>query len=113
MGRKRLKAGDVWCAAEHYLANFNSLSSFDAAASPSQVRDHVRMLSWLPPPAGFYKMNVDASVFKGGSQLGVGSIVRNSFDKLVVTAASVFLGGFEVDVAKALAVRNGLRLATS
>ncbi|KAL5758342.1 hypothetical protein ACOSP7_020953 [Xanthoceras sorbifolium] len=42
---------------------------FDVATNPRQVRDRVRVLFWLSPPTRMYKLNVDASVFKGGLQI--------------------------------------------
>ncbi|KAL5758479.1 hypothetical protein ACOSP7_021090 [Xanthoceras sorbifolium] len=60
-----------------------------------------RGLVWLPPPSGVFKLNVDASVFKGGRQVGTGSVVSRSDGSLVFAAAS------------ALAVLDGLSLATS
>ncbi|KAL5824915.1 hypothetical protein ACOSQ3_020978 [Xanthoceras sorbifolium] len=50
------------------------------------------VMSWLSPPLEIFKLNVDASVFKSGFQVGAGSIVRRSDDNLVLAAASVFRG---------------------
>ncbi|KAL5851918.1 hypothetical protein ACOSQ3_007036 [Xanthoceras sorbifolium] len=61
-----------------------------------------RGLFWLPPPSGVFKLNVDASVFKGGHQVGAGSVVRR-FDGSLVFAAATILHG----------VLDGLTLATS
>ncbi|KAL5781816.1 hypothetical protein ACOSP7_006845 [Xanthoceras sorbifolium] len=72
-----------------------------------------RGLFWLPPPSGVFKLNVDASVFKGGRQVGAGSVVRRFDGSLVFAAATIFYGGFAVDVAEALSVLDGLTLATS
>ncbi|KAL5844232.1 hypothetical protein ACOSQ3_010285 [Xanthoceras sorbifolium] len=72
-----------------------------------------RGLVWPPPPSGVFKLNVDTSVFKGGCQVGSGSVVRRSDGSLVFAATTVFHGGFAVNVAEALAVLDGLSLATS
>ncbi|KAL5759655.1 hypothetical protein ACOSQ2_018493 [Xanthoceras sorbifolium] len=69
--------------------------------------------SWLPPPPGVFKLNVDAAAIKDGKQICTGSVVRNANGELVLAAATVFRGGFGVDVAEALAILDGVNLATS
>ncbi|KAL5826554.1 hypothetical protein ACOSQ4_018351 [Xanthoceras sorbifolium] len=47
------------------------------------------------------------------SVICTGSVVRNANGELVLAAATVFRGGFGVDVAEALAILDGVNLATS
>ncbi|KAL5823443.1 hypothetical protein ACOSQ4_021343 [Xanthoceras sorbifolium] len=110
LGGKQLKSADVWSLASAFISDFSSACRSICVVT---LQSQGRGLVWLPPPSGVFKLNVNASVFKGGRQVGTGSVVSRSDGSLVSAAASVFHRGFAVNVAEALAVLDGLSLATS
>ncbi|KAK0602705.1 hypothetical protein LWI29_036111 [Acer saccharum] len=62
--------------AESYLVEFRSSSS--ALDISCQHGHSGKNELWSPPPPGLLKLNSDASVFPGGSSIGVGAVIRDS-----------------------------------
>ncbi|KAL5846637.1 hypothetical protein ACOSQ3_010161 [Xanthoceras sorbifolium] len=65
------------------------------------------------PPAGIFKLNVDATWNKSSGRFGLGIVVRQVRGDVVLAAALSFKGGTDMAVAEARAVLEGLVLAGS
>jgi len=63
---------------------------------------------WKTPPRGVLKVNVDASIGRGGKR-GIGVIVRNSRGEIRMAACKRIHAEWEVDTAEAYAVLYGLQ----
>ena len=60
--------------ARNYWAEVRAVKpSFGRPLKPKIPHKH-----WLPPPQGWYKVNVDAIVFKHQGQCGIGVVIRNN-----------------------------------
>lgn len=64
---------------------------------------------WQRPSGGSYKVNVDAAVFEHG-QIGCGGVVRDAMGDVMVACCGTMEGGYEADIAEALAARFVLQL---
>lgn len=67
---------------------------------------------WKPPTVGFLKLNTDAAV-RGESGCGLGGVVRDDMGAVVWGFAQRRDGVLSVDVAEALAVKEGVHLAAT
>ena len=66
--------------------------------------DPVPMATWQPPSQGFYKVNMDGTVFMNKKQAGVGVIIRDGDGEVIVALSKKWkcpLGAIEAE-AKAL-----------
>ena len=66
--------------------------------------DPVPMATWQPPSQGFYKVNMDGTVFTNRNQAGVGVIIRDGNGEVIVALSKKWkcpLGAIEAE-AKAL-----------
>ena len=60
--------------ARNYWAEVRAVKpSFGRPSKPKITHTH-----WLPPPQGWYKVNVDVAVFKDQGQCGIGVVIRNN-----------------------------------
>ncbi|KAL5786281.1 hypothetical protein ACOSQ2_008673 [Xanthoceras sorbifolium] len=67
------------------------------------------ILGWFPPPAGVFKLNVDASVGLCARQVGLGLVVRDEAG-LAMAAGSVKLEAFfNPEVAEAVAIYHEMK----
>lgn len=66
------------------------------------------MRSWVRPPDGLFKCNIDAAVFDLSSHFGFGCIVRNSLGVVVDAVFGNLAGSFSPSLAEALTVREAL-----
>ncbi|XP_012087681.1 uncharacterized protein LOC105646438 [Jatropha curcas] len=64
--------------------------------------------AWSRPPTGFLKINLDASVFSGGTVAGVGLVCQNSFGEFIAAKTMLLHGQFNALHAEALSVREAL-----
>lgn len=53
------------------------MEEFRQAASITVTRRESPQEPWMPPPQGWYKVNVDGATFKDSRQCGLGVVVRN------------------------------------
>ncbi|XP_043817796.1 uncharacterized protein LOC110626663 [Manihot esculenta] len=63
---------------------------------------------WSPPPQGWIKVNIDASLNSQRSSLGFGCVVRNANDRFIAAKAGCFCSQMEVKCAEAVAFREAL-----
>lgn len=68
---------------------------------------------WKPPPAGHFKVNVDAAVREEQDKEGLGVVIRNSEGKCVAAAMKPSTFSGSVAFAEAEATKLGLEIAES
>lgn len=91
------------------LAGRNRKFCLDRSRSTHSV---VNEEAWVRPRAGVWKINVDAAVKKGvGTGLGV--VIRDESSRIHWCHYRFLHHGFPVEVAEALAAREGLMIASS
>ena len=73
--------------------------------------DDVVQNRWKPPPAGWFKANVDATVKIDQQRTGLGVVIRNPKGKVVVAAMKTTIFLDKVDYAEAEATQFGLEIA--
>ncbi|KAK6162266.1 hypothetical protein DH2020_002107 [Rehmannia glutinosa] len=114
----------VWWARKHLVFNGKNLTQQQVVEQVMKrldehrgVADHQRISSvltvsdtWVPPEQGIYKLNSDASIREGGG-IGVGMIIRDSRGQTFQSLIQHFPREYEVDVAEAIACREGLIFA--
>ena len=66
---------------------------------------------WKCPPAGWFKVNVDAAIKIDQQIVGLGIVIRNSEGKLIATALKPSKQLDKVDYAKPEATKFGLEVA--
>ena len=66
---------------------------------------------WNCPPAGWFKVNVDAAVKIDNQRVGLGIVIRNSEGKLITAAIKPSKWLDRMDYAEAEATRFGLEVA--
>ena len=69
-------------------------------------------VGWAVPPPDVYKINVDGATAGNGCRSTVGVVIRDCRGLVVATACRVLNGDYGVAVIEALAVEEGIRLAT-
>uniref|UniRef100_A0A0E0LYL2 RNase H type-1 domain-containing protein n=1 Tax=Oryza punctata TaxID=4537 RepID=A0A0E0LYL2_ORYPU len=67
--------------------------------------------SWMPPPEGYLKINVDAAVSRSGNKGAVGAICRDTSGKFVGTTAMVWEGLSDPTTLEALACNEVVAIA--
>ncbi|KAH9769811.1 reverse transcriptase domain-containing protein [Citrus sinensis] len=65
---------------------------------------------WKPPPAGWFKANVDAAVKTDQQRTGLGIVIRNPEGKVVAAAVKTTTFLDKVDYAEAEAIQFGLEI---
>lgn len=60
--------------------------------------------TWIKPPEGVVKCNVDAALLDYSLHFGYGCIVRNSLGVVIATTHSTLLGHFNSIIAEALSI---------
>ena len=68
---------------------------------------------WKCPPAGWFKVNVDATIKIDNQRVGLGIVIRNSEGKFITAAIKPTKWLDRVDYAEAEATRFGLEVAES
>ena len=66
---------------------------------------------WIPPPAGYVKINVDAATSENSSMVAVAAVARDAGGLFLGASALVLKGITEAEIAESLACREGLALA--
>ncbi|XP_031111802.1 uncharacterized protein LOC116015770 [Ipomoea triloba] len=66
------------------------------------------MECWQPPPAGYYKMNIDVAMDTGRRCMGFGWVVRDEFGAIVGVLMSRINGLYSVKEAEAMGAREAL-----
>lgn len=64
--------------------------------------------TWLPPPKGWYKVNVDAAIWSSNQTTGLGVVIRDARDKVVAAAIQNTSYKRDVDCMEAEAVKFGI-----
>ena len=75
-------------------------------------QQHSSDVGWAAPPPEVYKKNVDGATVGNGCRSTVGVVIRDCRGLVVATACRVLNGDYGVAVIEALAVEEGIRLAT-
>ena len=70
-----------------------------------------RPTSWIPPPTGMTKLNVDAAVGRGSRHGSVAAISRDSTGLFLGASAVVFAGISDPATLECMAIREALALA--
>ena len=69
------------------------------------------VLKWVPPPQGWFKVNVDGAIFKKTNKAGIGVVVRDSQGWVLAALTEKVDGIQDVEVIEALAIRRAIRFA--
>jgi hypothetical protein len=67
---------------------------------------------WIPPPAGFLLVNVDAAIFASTRQMGVGVVTRDHNGAFVAACGERYAEVVEPELAEALALRRAVLFAS-
>ncbi|KAH9769616.1 reverse transcriptase domain-containing protein [Citrus sinensis] len=67
--------------------------------------------TWLPPPNGWYKVNVDAAIRPSNQTAGLGVVIRDSRAKVVAAAVQNTIYKGDVDCMEAEAIIFGIQVA--
>jgi ribonuclease HI len=96
----------------HFVENFLAELNQTNTKPGKMVRAvDVRQNSWVPPPPGMAKINIDAGVARNGD-VGTIAVVARSEAGVYLGASAVHLPGVsDPEVLEAMAVREGLNLA--
>ncbi|XP_050280341.1 uncharacterized protein LOC126721341 [Quercus robur] len=68
-------------------------------------------LKWVPPPKGWFKANVDGTIFKETNKAGIGVVVRDSQGWVLAALTEKVDGVQDAEVIEALAIRRAIRFA--
>ncbi|WCJ39223.1 Ribonuclease H-like superfamily protein [Euphorbia peplus] len=82
---------------------------FNPPNSPNEKVNNV--LKWTPPPAGYVKLNCDASFRENGDYCAVGFIARNELGEVLMSGACPVGNCWSVLHAELLAILNGVYFA--
>lgn len=85
-------------------------SEFVNKISPSLGNRSESKKIWSPPTEYTYKINSNVTIF-GEGLCSLGAVMRDSFGDVLVATCYSIEGNWEVDVAEALATRQGLVIA--
>ncbi|KAL5746540.1 hypothetical protein ACOSP7_027686 [Xanthoceras sorbifolium] len=72
-----------------------------------------RKAIWKPPLGNIFKLNVDAACDKMNQKIGIGLAIRDNNGSIMVAAGLTFRFVFDVELAEALAILEGIQLALS
>ncbi|KAK0592975.1 hypothetical protein LWI29_028449 [Acer saccharum] len=95
-----------WASSFH--AEFKGANVAGKVLNPSQPR---QVWKWNPPAAGLFKLNTDAAVNSGDGIIGVGVIFRDNDCLVLASSAQRVIATFTPQVAEAVALFRGLRMA--
>ena len=70
-----------------------------------------RNSSWLPPPEGKFKVNVNAAINKGTRQGGLGAVIRDQNGRVLATAVKKIKFNGDVAQIEAAAINLGIQVA--
>ena len=68
-------------------------------------------LKWVPPPQGWFKVNVDGAIFKETNEAGIDVVVRDSQGWVLATLSEKVKGVQDAKAIEALAIRWVIRFA--
>ncbi|XP_043812710.1 uncharacterized protein LOC110614869 [Manihot esculenta] len=93
-----------------FFMALNFLQQWRGACSDStSCTNVVSVLTvWSPPPQGWIKVNIDASLNSQRSSLGFGCVVRDANGRFIAAKAGCFCSQMEVKCAEAVAFREAL-----
>ncbi|KAK3211629.1 hypothetical protein Dsin_016335 [Dipteronia sinensis] len=84
-----------------------------AFLSTERLPLHSRPPNWLPPLFGLLKLNSDAAVRAGCDEIGLGAVIRDAYGRVVAAVSKSVASTVTAELAKLLALREGLLLAKS
>ncbi|KAK2634784.1 hypothetical protein Ddye_029576 [Dipteronia dyeriana] len=95
-----------------FLKEFRSASMVKVGnGKDGRDGDRVANHPWQPPPACFFKINTDAAVNGKGKGSGIGVVIRDCDGKVMASLCRNILANYEPQIAEALAILEGCRLA--
>lgn len=106
-GQSKLPTEVVFASAAQ-LAEWMSANNSRVASTVSQQIPRLGCNAWHAPPAGTWKLNVDAAFFDDTNQMGIGMVVCNELGNFVVAKSIVVQGWVEVDVGDAMGFYEAL-----
>ena len=87
---EKLATGQVWDFAWNLLLNYNEASNF-FKLGPDYCE-----ISWMKPPRGVYKINVDGATAERGRNSSIGVIIRDYKEEAVASMCRLLNGNFSV-----------------
>lgn len=97
--------------AQRSIVNFKNASTVLLEALSGGPILPISDVHWTPPFSGFYKLNVDATCSIEEGKWGIGVVVRDNEDGVVVASCWQLFSLPYTDVGEALAMRNDLEFA--
>ena len=95
----------VWDFASNLLLNYNEASKF-FKLGPDYCE-----ISWMKPPMGVYKINVDEATAERGRNSSIGVIIRDYRGEAATGMCRLLNGNFSVLETELLAMEAGILLA--
>jgi hypothetical protein len=86
------------------LHHFHSFSSKRCETTKS--------FHWTPPPEGWVMINVDAAIFEGVNQMGLGLVIRNHNGEFIAAVRQGFGGITNPELAESIAFRHAVQFAS-
>ena len=68
-------------------------------------------VKWVPPPQGWFKVNVDGAIFKETNKAGIGVVVCDSQGWVLAALSEKVDGVQDAEDIEALAIRRAIRFA--
>ncbi|KAK9988416.1 hypothetical protein SO802_028655 [Lithocarpus litseifolius] len=99
---------DVVSWASNFKFEFQSMKEGSKAARP---KENLKWVPRVPPPQGWFKINVDGAIFKETNEAGIGVVVRDSQGWVLAALSEKVKGVQDAGVIKALAIRRAIRFA--
>ncbi|TVU21984.1 hypothetical protein EJB05_31656, partial [Eragrostis curvula] len=95
------------CFVERYISELDIIKPPPKEKKPTQPTRP----RWIPPPGGFTKINVDASISKNSGICAAAAVARDGEGKFLGASTLVMEGALDVETVEAIACREGLALA--
>ena len=108
--RVKIKSSHIVARVEGLFQSFDFVQS--VYRSFEQSNDVLSIEKWEVPPAGWYKLNVDAVVDKENGKVGYGAVICNSNGHVMFVGVDQGVFSDDVDIAEAEALRFSILLAS-
>ncbi|XP_075654719.1 uncharacterized protein LOC142624872 [Castanea sativa] len=104
-GISHSKTCPVWQLAKSSLEDYvgSALWDFSYPRAPPSC--------WVPPPHGFYKINVDGASSNLENSSSIGVVIRDSFGQVVAAVRKPLQACFTAEITEVMALEQGVLLA--